>query len=76
MSAEYSSGARAGWRVGGPSMRTPQPYPYAAMDGLGLDPSAVPSWHPVTDVWVRSPGGRDVRFPLPQGPGRFAVVAR
>lgn len=36
MSAEYSSGARAGWGVGGPSMRTPQPYPYAAMDGLGL----------------------------------------
>ena len=29
-----------------------------------------------TDVWVRSPGGRDVRFPLPHGPGLFAVVAR
>ncbi len=46
------------------------------LEGLGLDPAGVPSWHPVTDVWVRSPGGRDVRFPLPQGPGRFAVVAR
>ncbi len=46
------------------------------LEDLGLDPADVPSWHPVTDVWVRSPGGRDVRFPLPHGPGLFAVVAR
>ncbi|MGZ4727362.1 MAG: NAD(P)/FAD-dependent oxidoreductase [Acidimicrobiales bacterium] len=46
------------------------------LEDLGLDPVDVPSWHPVTDVWVRSPGGRDVRFPLPLGPGLFAVVAR
>ena len=46
------------------------------LEDLGLDPHDVPSWHPVTDVWIRSPGGRDVRFPLPHGPGQFAVVAR
>ena len=46
------------------------------LEDLGFDPADVPSWHPVTDVWVRSPGGRDVRFPLPDGPGQFAVVAR
>ena len=46
------------------------------LEDLGLDPAAVPSWHPVTDAWVRSPGGRNVRFPLPSGPGLFAVVAR
>jgi geranylgeranyl reductase family protein len=46
------------------------------LEHLGLDPADVPSWHPVTDVWLRTPRGRTVRFPLPDGPGLFAVVAR
>jgi geranylgeranyl reductase family protein len=46
------------------------------LEALGLRPSSVPSWHVVDDVWVRSPSGRTVRFPLPRGRGQFAVVAR
>lgn len=46
------------------------------LDDLGLDPGSVPSWHPVDDVVVRSPSGREVRFPLPRGEGLYAVVAR
>ena len=45
-------------------------------EGLGLDPASVPSWQPVEDVWVRSPSGRTVDFPLPRGDGLFAAVAR
>jgi geranylgeranyl reductase family protein len=46
------------------------------LERLGLDPSAVPSWTPVDDVWVRSPSGRTVAFPLPRDDGLFAAVAR
>lgn len=58
------------------------------LDELGLDPSAVPSWKVVTDVTLRTPGGRTVRFPLgaddPDSDvadgrsrgGTFAAVAR
>src|SRR5688572_12588957 len=46
------------------------------LDGLGLEPSAVPSWKPVDDVVVRSPSGHEVTFPLPRGEGLYAVVAR
>jgi geranylgeranyl reductase family protein len=42
---------------------------------LGLDPAAVPSWQRVDDVWVRGPGGRSHRFPLP-AQGTFAAVCR
>jgi menaquinone-9 beta-reductase len=42
---------------------------------LGLRPEAVASWQVVDDVWVRSPSGRVVRFPLPGG-GVFGAVAR
>ena len=44
-------------------------------EALGLDPLAVPSWQVVDDVWVRSPSGRTVDFPLPRGDGVFAAVA-
>jgi geranylgeranyl reductase family protein len=44
------------------------------LEALGLDPSAIPSWQPVTDVWIRSPSGRRVRFPLPHD-GLFAAIA-
>ncbi len=46
------------------------------LEGLGLDPAAVPSWQPVDDVVVRSPSGHEATFPLPRGAGSYAVVAR
>ena len=46
------------------------------LDGLGLDPAAVPSWQRVDDVVVRGPAGHEVTFPLPRGAGTYAAVAR
>src|SRR5437899_6429619 len=46
------------------------------LEQLGLRPGTVRSWRIVDDVWVRSPSGRTVRFPLPRGHGVFAAVAR
>lgn len=51
------------------------------LDQLGLDPTNVPSWRAVNDVWVRTPSGRERPFPLPSqrrspGTGVFAAVAR
>jgi menaquinone-9 beta-reductase len=46
------------------------------LEGLGLDPGAVPSWLRVHDVVVSSPSGREVTFPLPRGAGTYAAVAR
>jgi geranylgeranyl reductase family protein len=46
------------------------------LDRLGLQPDAVESWHPVDDVWIRSPSGRAIRFSLPATGGVFAAVAR
>ncbi|MEA3076670.1 MAG: menaquinone-9 beta-reductase [Actinomycetota bacterium] len=45
-------------------------------EALGLDPSTVASWQVVSDVFVRSPSGRSVVFPLPRGAGVYAAVAR
>ncbi len=45
-------------------------------EALGLRPSDVASWQPVDDVHVRSPSGREVRFPLPRDAGSYAAVAR
>jgi geranylgeranyl reductase family protein len=45
-------------------------------EALGLDPSTVASWKVVSDVFVRSPSGRSVVFPLPRGAGVYAAVAR
>jgi geranylgeranyl reductase family protein len=45
-------------------------------EALGLDPSSVDSWQVVEDVFVRSPSGRSVRFPLPRDAGTYAAVAR
>ena len=44
-------------------------------EALGLRPEAVASWQTVDDVWVRSPSGRTVCFPMPRGQGVFAAVA-
>ncbi len=41
---------------------------------LGLDPATVPNWHPVADVVLRSPSGREVELRLPDG-GQFAATA-
>jgi len=46
------------------------------LDGLGLDPAAVPSWQRVDDVVVRGPAGHEVTFPLPRDRGLYAAVAR
>jgi geranylgeranyl reductase family protein len=43
------------------------------LQALGFDPSTVPSWQDVTDAYLRSPSGREVRLPLPVD-GRFAAV--
>jgi menaquinone-9 beta-reductase len=43
---------------------------------LGLHPGSVASWQAVSDVWVRSPSGRTVAFPLPGTGGTFGAVAR
>ena len=45
------------------------------LEALGLRPESVPDWQVVDDVYVRSPVGRTVCFPLPRGDGQFAVVA-
>ena len=45
-------------------------------EALGLDPSSVASWQVVEDVFVRSPSGRTVCFPLPRDAGTYAAVAR
>jgi geranylgeranyl reductase family protein len=44
------------------------------LESLGLRPESVPDWQPVDEVFVRSPVGRTVRFPLPPD-GQYAVVA-
>lgn len=45
------------------------------LEALGLSPSTVASWQAVDDVVVRSPTGREVRYPLPDSPGIHAAVA-
>ncbi|MGI8794885.1 MAG: NAD(P)/FAD-dependent oxidoreductase [Acidimicrobiales bacterium] len=45
-------------------------------EALGLDPASVSSWQPANDVWVRSPSGRLVEFPLPREQGTYAAIAR
>ena len=43
------------------------------LEDLGFDPDRVPSWQDVSEAWLRSPSGREVRLPLPTT-GRFAAV--
>ncbi len=44
------------------------------LEGLGLEPTGIPTWMPVGDVCIRSPSGRIVELPLPRGKGQFAAV--
>ena len=43
---------------------------------LGLEPEQLDSWMQVDTAWVRSPQGRIIRLPLPDGRGQFAAVCR
>lgn len=43
------------------------------LERLGFDPASVPSWQTVDAAWVRSPSGREVRFPMPAD-GIYAAV--
>jgi len=45
------------------------------LESLGLDPELVADWYDVDAAWLRSPSGREVRVPLPEGPGTFAATA-
>ena len=45
------------------------------LESLGFDPSRVASWTPTTNVWLRSPSGREMSMPLPEGRGTFAAIA-
>jgi geranylgeranyl reductase family protein len=44
------------------------------LEDLGIGPEAVAQWQVVEETWIRSPSGRTVRLPLPQGQGQFVVV--
>ncbi len=46
------------------------------LEALGLDPTTVPSWIDVDSALVRSPSGREVIFPFPQGEGLYGAVCR
>jgi len=43
------------------------------LEGLGFDPDPIEGWFDVDAAWLRSPGGRDTRVPLPDH-GRFAAI--
>lgn len=45
------------------------------LEGLGLDPTDVPSWQPIDRIGIRPPSGAERTFPLPTR-GCFAAVAR
>ena len=45
------------------------------LESLDFDPALVPSWTPTSDVWLRSPSGREMSMPLPSGKGTFAAIA-
>ena len=45
------------------------------LEGLGLDPAAVPSWQPARDLVIRSPSGREVVYQFPRN-GQYAATAQ
>ncbi|MGD9705595.1 MAG: NAD(P)/FAD-dependent oxidoreductase, partial [Acidimicrobiia bacterium] len=44
------------------------------LEELGFRPTMTPSWYEVDATWVRSPSGREVRFPMPSGSGAYSAV--
>lgn len=45
------------------------------LEALGLDPNSVPSWQPVSDVFLSPPNTDPITFPLPRDRGQYAAVA-
>jgi menaquinone-9 beta-reductase len=45
------------------------------LERIGFEPGAVADWQVVDGAVIRSPSGRQVRVPLPDGSGTFAAVA-
>lgn len=45
------------------------------LDELGLESSDVSTWHQVSQLSIRSPGGREVLYPFPQNRLALAAVA-
>jgi geranylgeranyl reductase family protein len=45
------------------------------LEQLGFEPGSVPDFRVVAGAVIRSPAGRTVELPLPQGPGIYAAVA-
>ena len=44
------------------------------LEELEFNPPSVPSWTVCEDVWMRSPGGREMNMPLPHGAGQFSAI--
>jgi len=44
------------------------------LQGMGLEPSSLPSWQAVDDVVLHGPAGRALLLPLPRGRGAYAAV--
>ena len=49
---------------------------FRELETRGFDPAGVTSWQQVDDVVIRSPRGTERRYPLPEGAGYHAAVAR
>ncbi|MDQ3739124.1 MAG: geranylgeranyl reductase family protein [Actinomycetota bacterium] len=45
------------------------------LEELGFEPPLVTDWMTVPDAWLRAPGGRQLRVPLPRDAGIYAAVA-
>ncbi len=45
------------------------------LETLNFDPATVASWQTVDGAWLRSPSGREVKVPLPDGRGQYASIA-
>jgi menaquinone-9 beta-reductase len=44
------------------------------LERLGFTPDMVPSWQKLDEAWVRSPSGREVSLPFPEGRGVYGAV--
>lgn len=44
------------------------------LEQLGFTPDMVPSWQEIDAAWVRSPSGREVSLPFPEGRGVYGAV--
>jgi 2-polyprenyl-6-methoxyphenol hydroxylase-like FAD-dependent oxidoreductase len=45
------------------------------LEELRFDPATVANWTPCSDVWLRSPSGKEMQMLLPTGQGQFAAIA-